>query len=414
MRRNIVCRLILLEGHRRLLFICALTAILIFGLIYSVWLEDRFRFADERQYYSIAKQIVERRAFSFEEGGPTAFRPPGYPVLISIILALKGGIFAVRMINFIALSLSAWLLSKILRTHGFQRASVWVVYLVFCYPVLMYAAGTIYPQTLGGTLLLSAIYLLSGNTMFSFLGAGLVYGLLILTIPFFLLPLPIIASWPIFLKLNRRRVLRASLFLMVSMGIVSLWIVRNYVVFHRFVPVSTNSGINLLIGNSKNTTPNAGTNVDLSEHYKFVEKMDEVERDRFFRSQALRWIMDNKVTAIKLYFAKFLNYFNWRNELKTQSESSRVRDLVMFLTYYQLVLLVAIRFLFLRHCHLSRLEIFFLVLYMSGAFFGAFFFTRIRFRIPFDMILIALAAIGLERSLRFLKQKKWMASAFSP
>ena len=41
----------------------------------------------------------------------------------------------------------------------------------------------------------------------------------------------------------------------------------------------------------------------------------------------------------KLYSAKFLNYFNYRNELATKHEQNRIYDLIMLATYYPLLIL---------------------------------------------------------------------------
>lgn len=100
---------------------------------------------------------------------------------------------------------------------------------------------------------------------------------------------------------------------------------------------------------------------------------------------------------INLYILKVINYFNFRNELATKTESSKFRDLLMLVTYYPFVALTLIRLLLITKFPIQNDEIFMLVLYLSSAFVTAIFFTRIRFRIPFDYLLIVISALLISR-----------------
>jgi hypothetical protein len=156
--------------------------------------------------------------------------------------------------------------------------------------------------------------------------------------------------------------------------------------------VATNSGENFLLGNSENTTPDGGATVDISHYRAAAEPLGEVERDRFYRRQALDWMAENPGAALSLYLRKVLNYFNYRNVLVTDSESSRLRELVLMVSYWPVLLLGIGRLLYDRWVPLNRIELLLSGLYFSNALVSALFFTRIRFRIPFDFLLIALAA----------------------
>lgn len=240
----------LCEQYEKPLLFGSLIIVLILGLLYCSYLGDELRFPDERQYTTIAKSIVADLIFSFDGVSPTAFRPPGYPLFMAAILSAGGETFHLRFANFVALAASIWLMHLLLKEHRFRISAAIVPLMFFGYPVLFYTAGTLYPQTLGGTLLVCTLYFLSRNTSISILGAGFSYGTLILTISLFALTLPIIALWPILLKRERRSVVLVSLFIVVTVSLVGAWTYRNYRVFERLVPISTNSGLNLLLGNS--------------------------------------------------------------------------------------------------------------------------------------------------------------------
>jgi hypothetical protein len=197
-----------------------------------------------------------------------------------------------------------------------------------------------------------------------------------------------------------------SLALAGALLVLGLWTVRNYTSFGSFVFISSNSGENLLLGNSENTRPNAGTNIDISAYQAQTQEMNEVERDNFYRAAALDYIREHPARTARLYLLKVLNYFNFRNELTTESEGSSLRDLLVLITYGPLLLVFIARLAFiplrrtLSPLPFSRFEILLAVLYGLSALTSAVFFTRIRFRLPFDILLIMLAAIFLAKVMK--------------
>lgn len=77
---------------------------------------------------------------------------------------------------------------------------------------------------------------------------------------------------------------------------VSVWSVRNYLVFERFVFVSTNGGVNLLIGNHALAD---GTYVeDVQTSQLFSEYPDEIKRDAAARQRAMTYIASSIPTVI--------------------------------------------------------------------------------------------------------------------
>lgn len=67
----------------------------------------------------------------------------------------------------------------------------------------------------------------------------------------------------------------------------------------------------------------------------------------------------------------------------------------MLVTYYPLLALMLLRLMLRRRVPVSPFEGYLLALYLLGALVQAVFFTRIRFRVPFDLLLIALDALFL-------------------
>lgn len=368
--------------------------ILLAGWIYSILLGDTLRYWDEEEYFIYVKNFLVTHTFTFDGIHSTAMRPPGYPFLLMAFGALGADRVILRMLNFLALAASIVIFYLWLKEHADARAGVIGVGLIVCYPVLFYAAGTFFPQTVGALLFLLTLYIVSKKplTLWQAGIAGLVLGCLILTIPTFAFGIPLIGLWLVW----RERAWRSAVLFVMAAGLmIGIWTLRNYRVFNTFVFVATNSGFNLLIGNAPETTPNSGLTIDFNKFKDEAAGLDELQADAFYRAKAMRFILDNKTQALQLYFYKVLNYFNFRNNMLTQGESSSLVNAVMLIGYGALVLILLVRIICFRHFKFSDWEIFLLLFYLSSAFVHAVFFTRIRFRLPFDFLLIALDALFL-------------------
>ncbi len=376
--------------------------ILGYGLLSCVVLGDTIRFWDEQNYLQIAESLARRYSFSAFDNGPTAFRPIGYPLLLACCLKLGGSVAALRFLNYIALAACAYILYFLIlkRTKGRYGATI-APFLILCYPVLLYTAGTLYPQTIASAIFLFLIFRLTDSKQtLSFLNGALT-GFLVLVVPSFLSFVPVLGALPLVFT-TRFSFRKAAIFFVGAALIIGSWAVRNYVVFDRFILLSTNMGVNLLLGNSGNASPNRSVLVDITPHVREVERLrlDEVEADRYYRSRALEWMRANPAKALTLYFAKVLNYFNFYNELATENERAIWKNVIMFVTYYPLLLLMVIRMFLRRRVPVSRIEVVFVALYIYSAFLAAVFFPRIRFRLPFDFLVIGVASAFLNDFLK--------------
>jgi len=368
--------------------------VLLAGWIYSIRLGDTLRYWDEQEYFIYVKNFLITHTYTFDGIHPTAMRPPGYPFLLMAFGALGADRAMLRMLNFLALAASIVILYLLLKEHTDARAGVIGVGLIACYPVLFYTAGTFFPQTVGAFLFLLTLYIVSKKSLSLWHAgsSGLVFGGLILTIPTFTFGIPLIGLWLIW----RERAWRSAVLFVIAVGLmIGIWTLRNYRVFNTFVYVATDSGFNFLMGNAPETTPNSGLTIDFNKYKDEAIGLDEVQADAFYRTKAIQFILDNKEHAVQLYFSKLLNYFNFRNEMLTQGESSSLSDVVMLIGYGGLVLIFLLRIICFRVFRFSDWEIFLLAFYLLSAFVYAVFFTRIRFRLPFDYLLIAVDALFL-------------------
>lgn len=395
----------LLEKHSQLVLRIAIILVLILGAIYAFILGDSLRFLpDEQDYLALADHLVTQGRYTLDGALPTAYRPPGYPSFLSLLRLFTANIFWLRLLNFAAISTTLFFCYKILAGNGSHLAGALGTLLVAAYPVLIYTAGTFYPQVLAGALLVTSTWLLVRPQSGSLASgtAGILFGWLILCVPIFILTSGVYFIWLVVFQGSKR----GLIFLLTMLLVVGAWTARNWVVMDSFIFVSTNSGENLLLGNSEKTTPNGGRTIDIGLYESAVSGLDEVARDRYYRDQALRYIREHPLESARMYVLKVLNYFNYRNDLVTSDQSSVAKDLVLLAVYGPLLGLFLVRLFLIKRFRLTPVEILLVSVYLSSALFNAIFFTRIRFRLPFDILLILCVASFLS-----LLVQRWAGKA---
>lgn len=373
-----------------------LTLLLGAGTAYAITLGADLRFPDEREYVALARHVADAGRYSLDGTTPTAYRPPVYPLLLAGFARLGGDLMAFRMLNMALLALSAGLMYRLARRTGSPRAGLLAAGGFALYPLNLYTAGTLYPQTLATALVLLSLDLVSAAATFGpwrALGLGLLASLLVLAVPTCAAPAVLMVAWALWRHVPRPAWLpRAALIVVGATLVAAPWTLRNYRVFGTFIPVSTNGGINLLLGNSPNTTPNAGVNVDLTPQLAAAADLDEPARNAAFTRAAIAHIREQPLASAGLYVRKFLNYFHVHNTLHTASEGSPARDALLALCYVPLLLLAGAHTIAaLRARPRDSLTLFYALLYLISGAAQAVFFTRIRFRVPFDPLLLLLA-----------------------
>ena len=155
---------------------------------------------------------------------------------------------------------------------------------------------------------------------------------------------------------------------------------------------------NFFVGNCENTIPTGGSgNVDRT-HYQ-QEKLGNSDwmnskRITITEKAAFTWIENHPRRALILYFEKTANFFNVYNEFapENKAEVSFWKQGVMAVSYVILLALLAWRLLEMKRYPLTTCEKLFLLIYVLSAFTCALFFTRIRLRLPYDYLIIAMIA----------------------
>ena len=395
-------------GHRaRTVFVVLGTLFCIAGLIYSVFgLGDAFRYPDEREYQSLASNLAAMIGYSLDGITPTAMRPPGYAFLMAPIHFVTDSIHVVRLLQFALLVWAAHLLaSQLTRADTLSRwgGSVAMLACVTAYPVLIYTAGALFPQTCILFSLALAVVLLQSKDNSLLLAAfiGLLTGGTALISPTALTIVPVSLAFALLShhwSLSRVCIMGAAIVLLLG-G----WIARNQVVMGRPIVFSTNLTWNMDIASGRSQPNETGlTDSELPKvsHLTESEVLSQSANagtgasEQSVRKRPPANLLNNGIERLTQIFDDPLGYlgkvrifFAYRNDMQTASENTSVRGLVMFVTYYLLLLGVLARLMLSRHRPLSSAEWLVLVLYLSTALLHALVFTRIRYRLPFDFLL---------------------------
>ena len=227
------------------------------------------------------------------------YRPPLYPLMLAGIYGVTGhSPFVVRMWQALLGVATCGLLYGIGRRIGGGTAGMIAAGMGAVYPVFVFFTGVLMAETLLIFLTTAVLFVwLRFEAMSSYGNAvtlGILAGLAALCKPvvFAWVPLLLWGWWRGCALAYRRRIARAAV-VAGAMGLTLLpWTARNAVISGYFVPVSSNLGMNLMIGNEPEAT---GVYRNEADYLGLFGRITEpsahpVARDRMAARQALRWI----------------------------------------------------------------------------------------------------------------------------
>lgn len=265
-----------------------------------IGLHQRPLISDEREYDSLAYSLASTASYSYD-GVSTAYRPVGYPAIIGSLYYMMGHIpIAVKCFQAVLDVGTAFLIFLLLAGHSVRirvlAAGLWAFYI----PAILYS-NLLMSETASAFLLTLAAYLITRKTDYrrgTPTSIGICFGILVLIKPgVFLLPILLLLFLSRFDIPFKRLYPAAIAFLLV----LAPWIARNYILFDRYA-LSSNGGINLLIGNNPRATGAYGITFDPEI---LRDTKGEFEADRRAFQWASRYIAEHPgefaVNAVKKF-----------------------------------------------------------------------------------------------------------------
>lgn len=260
---------------------------------------------DTPDYLIIARNLVLHHLFSLSNGedwplSPTAQRPPLYPMLIATLWWIHSPSIVLILLLQAVLGAATVLLVYRIAADRFNRAVAVIACLGMALaPMTGYFTAVVLTETLFTFLLTLAIFLWGREKPAL---AGVVFGIAALTRPV-VLPFVVVLPFLSLLPPLRQRWKSYLTVALVAISVSSVWILRNALVFGRFIPIAASGwGMNLLCGTIdteivgiKVWTGSEWALLDLNDHplVQVDRGMSETERDRVLMRRGLERIVEN-------------------------------------------------------------------------------------------------------------------------
>jgi hypothetical protein len=269
---------------------------------------NHWRFAGETGH--IAQSLVEGNGFGSPfhgRTGPTAHMPPIYPSIVAGVFLIFGAYTKASALTMMGLdslfsAMTCVPVFLIARRSFSAGAAMWAGWSWAIFPYAIYFSADFIWVTTLTTLLLALIFLaalrLEGAPLSTWAGFGALTGVAALADPVVLSVAPLLALWSCYRLLRKKQGwLLPALAAALAFGFtVAPWMMRNYRVFHAFVPFRDNFGLELYVGNNGNTWHFApigfhpsSTDGEMREY----ARMGELAYMRRKQTQALEWIRNH-------------------------------------------------------------------------------------------------------------------------
>src|ERR1700758_3517859 len=283
---------------------------------------------------NIAASLASGHGFSSPfriETGPTAWMPPAYPWLLAGIFRVFGvrtydSFLAAVGLNILCSAFTCvaiYFAGKRMSGIGVAVVAAWLW--AFFPNTILNAFESMWDASvaalLAAIILWATLAIEKSERWRDWVGYGLLWGVTLLTNVTLISLLPLLLGW---LAYRRRKaffsargsdgLLRATFAkLVVAFGIAVLccmpWTVRNYLVFHRVVPMRSTLGLQLWIGNNEN--PQEAWKEELHPIFNSAERaryirMGEIEYMREKQSEAIEFILAHPKRDLQQFASRFI------------------------------------------------------------------------------------------------------------
>jgi 4-amino-4-deoxy-L-arabinose transferase-like glycosyltransferase len=386
----------------------------------------------------IAYSIAGGKGFSSpfqRDTGPTAWLAPVYPYLLAGILKLFGvytlrSFFAALSLNILfsaATCVPIFYAGKRVSGLGVASAAAWL-WALFPNAIIIpfeWIWDTSLSALLVAVLLWATLELAESRRLLDWSLYGLLWGLTLLTNPAVALLLPVFLAWAAYRTRGYTPASNSFLRPLLAAAIAVLccvpWTVRNYIQFHKFIPLRSNFAFELYIGNNENyddqhrLRPGAITQDREILRYLSMGETAFMEEEK---RKALAFIVAHPRIESWLIAQRFVDF--WTGTATPlaafrQADSLWLRlillcnDAAPLCAFLGIIVLLATKNAYVLP--VVSVPILFPLLYYVTH-------TSLRYRHPIDPVVLLLAAIGVHGTWRWctrkLRRKKSQKSAAQP
>ncbi|UCE58133.1 MAG: glycosyltransferase family 39 protein [Phycisphaerales bacterium] len=262
--------------------------------------------SDARAYTLLARQLAAGGTYGFD-GTPYSFWPVGYPFWLSLQFRLFGENSALITATSIVLSVVTVGLSIVLALQWFRNRSVAVVAGAFLalYPAYIQMVS-IRVSEIPFTLFLLLGVISWGNRRQLSIKRALLTGFF-LGLAAYVRPLALGVVFPLAIARWLSRcsiktvIIESCVVFAVVAAVVAPWTYRNFRIYERFVPISTNGGMCFFYGNNPLAPDEVEASIEPDRDFK-----DDAARDAYCSAEAVKHIRSDPVAFVKRTIRKAL------------------------------------------------------------------------------------------------------------
>ncbi len=343
--------------------------------------------------------------------GPTAWMTPVYPWLLSGVFRIFGtytfhSYLVATGLNLLFATLTCipiFFAGKRIAGTGLGAGAAWL-WAIFPNAILLTFESmwdACLSALLAAIILWATLALAESSHPRDWIGYGLLWGLALMTNPTLASLLPFLLLW---LAYRARKERHSWLALpTIALGVALLccvpWTMRNYSVFHRFVPLRSVFGLQLWLGNNPQAKPPWMGDLhpinDSSEREKYIQ-MGEMDYMRVKQREAIRYIETHPRREVWLFGQRFVSIWSGGTPEPLRdferNDSAWFRYVLLFNILAAIGALLGIVLLILRR------SIYAFPLAIFPVVFPCAYYVTLalpRYRLPIDPVVLLLATIAL-------------------
>jgi 4-amino-4-deoxy-L-arabinose transferase-like glycosyltransferase len=286
----------------------------------------------------IAYSLANGHGFSSPFGvdtGPSAWTAPVYPFLVALAFRVFGSYshaasFALLTFNSVCAALTCWPIYRIARRIFGDTVAIWSGWIWALLPYIIYWSVRWIWETSLTALLFSLAFMLTiemegDNRVSSWIGFGVLWGVIGLSNPACLSFLPFAGGWLVWrlYKQRKRFLFSASIAAILFWLTLLPWLARNYAVFHKPVFVRDNVGVEFRCGNNPLAEGIWVALAHPSQNPRLLHELQQMGEPAYGAEQqrlAKQWIAENPRQFAIISFRKFVFYWNGLPRVSSTAE----------------------------------------------------------------------------------------------
>jgi len=339
--------------------------------------------------------------------GPTAWTTPVYPFLIAGIFRVFGvytfpSYVAAVLLNVLLSTLACvpmFFAGKRIAGAGAAAIGAWL-WAVFPNAILFTVSiwDVSLSALLVATIFWATLRLPASRGWYEWLAYGFLWGFAAMTNATLLLLLPFLLGWLVYVT---RRLARPALALVIAILCCVPWTIRNYVVFHAFIPLRSVMGLQLWMGNNEQTQGRwAGAlhPIDNSADRERYLKMGEVAYMEQKKREALRFMLADPWRESGLIGNRCVVFWSGGSQHPVEdfwkSHSLQFRGLLLFNVLAAIGALIGIVALMRERSQYAFPAAIFPIVYPLAAYLTL---ASARYRLPIDPAVLLLMAVAIKK-----------------